>query len=427
MRSPLNRLFLLVERTVRLGEPLIPSFVRRRALRRAESWFVERLNGTDGLGAIFPAMVNAYEALDVLGYTGDHPLRKQAREALHRLLVVDESSAYCQPCFSPVWDTALAVLVLHEARPPAPDAAFNTALERACDWLEERQVTAGPADWRTSRPDLPPGGWAFQYNNSHYPDLDDTSAVGWALVQQEARRGGETLARAADWVVGMQSRNGGFASFDADNTCAYLGAIPFADHGALLDPPTADVSARTLLFLRLLGRLQDRRAVGVCLDYLLGEQEECGAWFGRWGTNYTYGTWSVLAALEHVDDPRKSEAVRRAVDWLLRVQREDGSWGESNDTYGRPERAGRGAEGTSFQTAWALLGLMAAGEGDSPEVQHGIDWLLRTRQASGLWCDDAFTAPGFPRVFYLRYHGYGAYFPLWALARYRREVGGPAS
>ena len=425
--SPLDRLFLMAEWTIRLGEPFIPSFVRRRALLKAEAWFVERLNGSDGLGAIFPAMVNAYKALDLLGYAADHPLRSQAREAIHRLLVVDETSAYCQPCVSPIWDTALAVLALQEARPEDTDEAFEAALDRALEWLARRQVTAGPADWRASRPDLAPGGWAFQHNNAHYPDLDDTSAVGWAMVQNNDGRTGETLMRAADWLIGMQSRNGGFASFDADNTCLYLNAIPFADHGALLDPPTADVSARTLLFLQILGRSQDRAAAEACLDFLFREQEECGAWFGRWGTNYTYGTWSVLAALEHVDDPRKPASVRRAVDWFKSVQREDGSWGEGNDTYLDPGRAGRGEHGTSFQTAWALLGLMAAGEGDSPEVRHGAEWLVSARQDGGLWNDEAFTAPGFPRAFYLRYHGYGGYFPLWALARYRREVARQAS
>ncbi|MFQ5719347.1 MAG: prenyltransferase/squalene oxidase repeat-containing protein [Acidobacteriota bacterium] len=482
VRSPLNRVFLTLERTVRLARPFIPGFVRRRALAEAENWFVERLNGTDGLGAIFPAMVNALEALAALGYAEDHPRRRQAREALDRLLVVHESWAYCQPCVSPIWDTALAALALHEcgddegpggeptrhgsprdergdaagddAGPggadhadgeepagqriaratgaavmagavspvPEPVAPVAAALARALDWLEARQVTAGPGDWQFRRPSLAPGGWAFQYNNAHYPDLDDTSAMGWALAIHDRPARQASLNRAADWVVGMQSRGGGYASFDVDNTCEYLDAIPFADHGALLDPPTADVSARTLLFLRLLDRPADCAAVDACLSFILDEQEDDGAWFGRWGTNYIYGTWSVLAALEFVDDARKQVAVRRAVAWLKSVQRADGSWGEGNDTYFYPRRAGQASAGTSFQTAWALLGLMAAGEAGSGEVRRGVDWLIATRRADGLWQDAAFTAPGFPKVFYLKYHGYSAYFPLWALARYRREA-----
>ncbi|MFQ5701991.1 MAG: squalene--hopene cyclase [Acidobacteriota bacterium] len=422
-RSALCYLLLIGEKIARLGEPLIPPFVRRRALRRAETWLLERLNGTDGLGGIFPAMVNALEALDVLGYARDHPARRDALVAIDRLLVVRENSAYCQPCFSPVWDTALGILALSEARRSVQDERIDAALARALDWMEDRQVTAGPADWRASRPHVEPGGWAFQHNNAHYPDVDDTSAVGWAFLEREGRARDAMLQRTADWLLGMQSRNGGFGSFDVDNTHSYLNEIPFADHGALLDPPTADVSARTLLFLTRLGRPGDRAAMQACFEFLLSQQEENGAWFGRWGTNYTYGTWSALTALEYVDDPRKQLAVRRAVAWLKSVQREDGSWGEGNDTYFDPARAGHGDEGTSFQTGWSLLALMAAGETDSPEVRAGIEWLLRTQQADGLWKDDAFTSPGFPKVFYLHYHGYSSYFPLWALARYFRESG----
>jgi squalene-hopene/tetraprenyl-beta-curcumene cyclase len=300
------------------------------------------------------------------------------------------------------------------------------AVGRALDWLKARQLLDHAGDWREYRPQLPGGGWPFQFENGHYPDVDDTSAVAWAMCQSRDARYRESVRRAADWICGMQSRNGGFASFDADNTYYYLNEIPFADHGALLDPPTADVSARCAM---LLAHLVDqdpsyRQAQERCLEYLKGEQESYGAWFGRWGTNYIYGTWSVLVALERAGVSFGEPSVRRAAEWLKRVQREDGGWGEDNDTYFRPEMAGWGHASTSFQTAWAMLALMAAGEARAPEVRHGAEYLLRTQQADGLWQDDGFTAPGFPRVFYLKYHGYSTYFPLWALARYRNLVRG---
>lgn len=419
VRSRLNYLFLAIDRIGRALEPLVPSSVRRLAVRRAESWILERLNGTSGLGAIFPAMVNAHEALDCLGYEPEHPYRRMTKAALARLLVVGENSAYCQPCFPPVWDTALACLALQEA------GAAEAEVGRALDWLKARQLLDAPGDWREYRPRLPGGGWPFQFENDHYPDVDDTSAVVWAMQSSRDPAFGESIRRALEWICGMQSRNGGFGAFDADNTHYYLNEIPFADHGALLDPPTADVSARCAA---VLARAADpspacRSALEACLRYLRSEQEPSGAWFGRWGTNYVYGTWSVLATFEQLCIPHSDPAVLRAAGWLKSMQRSDGGWGEHNDAYLYPETAGQGRESTSFQTAWAMLGLMAAGEGRSPEVRRGMEYLLRTQRADGLWDDDWFTAPGFPRVFYLKYHGYSSYFPLWALARLRNELG----
>ncbi len=415
VQSRLNRLFLVLERTGRLLEPLIPRWVRRRALRKAETWFTERLNGLGGLGAIFPAMVNAYEALDRLGYPPEHPYRVTAKQALKELLVIGDESAYCQPSVSPVWDTALACLTLKEA-----DGA-DIAVRRGLDWLAKEQLLDDPGDWREYRPNLQGGGWAFQFKNSHYPDLDDTGVVAWAMDRSGQARYRESVRRAADWLWGMQSKNGGFASFDADNTYYYLNEIPFADHGALLDPPTADVSARcATLFARLVPKDRGyQQALDTCLAYLRREQEPEGPWFGRWGSNYIYGTWSVLVAFEHAGITPDDPGVRRAVHWLQNVQRPDGGWGEDNDTYFYPEKAGRNSTSTAFQTAWALLALMAAGQVDSPAVHRGIAYLFKTQQENGLWHDEGFTAPGFPRVFYLKYHGYDKYFPLWALARYR--------
>jgi len=415
-RSRLNRAFLALDALGRRGERLIPKSVRARALRRAERWIVERLNGRHGLGAIFPAMVNACEALPLLGYAPDHPHCRQARRALADLLVWRGREAYCQPCFSAVWDTGLACLALGE-----DGGASADALERARDWLARRQLLDAPGDWRASRPRLAGGGWAFQFDNPAYPDLDDTAVVARAMhLRADRRRDRAAVERAADWLVGMQSRGGGFAAFDADNDHAWLNEIPFADHGALLDPPTSDVTARVATLLAELDRPQDRPALARALDFLRREQRPEGCWFGRWGTNYLYGTWSVLAAFAAAGLSAAPE-VRRAVAWLKSRQQADGGWGESNDSYFDPLLAGAGARSTACQTAWALLGLMAAGEARSGEVARGVAYLLRT-QRSGRWHDPGFNAPGFPRVFHLKYHGYSRYFPYWALARYRHAV-----
>ncbi len=413
IRSRLNYLFLQLDRLGRFLEPFIPKRIRGRAVKKAEEWFVERLNGTDGLGGIFPAMVNAHEALASLGYPPDHAHRVASRGALKNLLVVNEESAYCQPCVSPVWDTALACLALEEEA----EALVGEPLMRGLDWLKNRQLEDEPGDWRENHPELKGGGWAFQFANPYYPDLDDTSVVALAMQQGYPERYQQSIQKAADWICSMQSKNGGFAAYDSDNTHYYLNEIPFADHGALLDPPTSDVSARCAAFLAELGYRV--RELTECINFLYQEQEENGSWFGRWGTNYIYGTWSVLTALERAGDRPDQPHIRRAVDWLRRIQRSDGGWGEDCRSYSEREKAGKGFASTSFQTAWAMLGLMAAGEVDSPSVRKGAEYLIRTQQADGLWKDEWFTAPGFPRVFYLKYHGYGKYFPLWALARYR--------
>ncbi|HSB07131.1 MAG TPA: squalene--hopene cyclase [Thermodesulfobacteriota bacterium] len=413
VRSHLNYLFLLFDRFAHLIEPLIPKSIRRHAVKKAKAWFLARLNGTDGLGAIFPAMVNAHEALDCLGYPSGHPYRIATKQALKNLLIARDGSAYCQPCVSPVWDTALACLALQEER----SGKAEDPILRALDWLRDRQLVDEPGDWREHHPELQGGGWPFQFNNSYYPDLDDTAVVACVMHLVQAERYREAVQRATGWICGMQSKNGGFASFDSDNTHYCLNEIPFADHGALLDPPTSDVSARCATLLVEVGH-RDQELTS-CIDYLRKEQEQNGSWFGRWGTNYIYGTWSVLVALEKAGDHPGQPHIQAAVSWLKRIQRPDGGWGEDCDTYYDPEKAGQGCESTSFQTAWAMLGLMAAGEVNSPEVFRGAQYLLRTQLADGLWRDDRFTAPGFPRVFYLRYHGYSKYFPLWALSRYR--------
>jgi squalene-hopene/tetraprenyl-beta-curcumene cyclase len=412
----LARLFLLADRLGRLIDPLIPASMRERATRRAEAWMLERLNGEDGLGAIFPAMVNALEAMTILGYAEDDPRRLAAKRALQKLLVVGASSAYCQPCVSPVWDTALAILALQEAGGEMSPAAST----RALDWLQTVQILEEPGDWRVDRPALAGGGWAFQFANSHYPDLDDTAVVAWAMHQAgNAGDYAQSLRRALDWLVGMQSSDGGFAAFDADNTYFSLNKIPFADHGALLDPPTSDVTARVVTVLARVGRPQDKSALRRAIAYLRREQESDGSWFGRWGTNYLYGTWSALTALAQAGVNKEDGAVQKAVEWLSSRQNADGGWGEGNGSYARGALRSEKFASTPYQTAWAVLALLAAGEAASAVVRRGVDHLLHTQQADGLWSDPNFTAPGFPRVFYLKYHGYSGYFPMWALAAFR--------
>lgn len=409
----LKRAFMLVERVLSRVEPHLPHSIRQYSIHRAENWILERLNGECGIGAIFPAMVNAHEALTLLGYKYDHPNRVQCRNALRGLLIDEGERAWCQPCTSPVWDTVLTCLALQED--PTTD---QEPVLKALDWLVEQQVLDEPGDWRDKRPDLPGGGWAFQYANPHYPDLDDTAAVAWALEQGSAEHHKESLERAANWLAGMQSANGGFAAFDIDNTHHYLNEIPFADHGALIDPPTSDVTARCVGLLGKYGRHQHEVWRGI--SFLLREQEKNGSWFGRWGTNYIYGTWSVLEAFRLAKFDMQHTSVRRAVQWLESVQRADGGWGETNDSYLDAKLAGQFVEtSAAFQTAWAVLGLMAAGEVNSEAVRKGIHYLLRNQTSDHLWEEPWFTAPGFPRVFYLRYHGYSKFFPLWALARYR--------
>jgi squalene-hopene/tetraprenyl-beta-curcumene cyclase len=323
---------------------------------------------------------------------------------------------------SPVWDTALAALAMQETGDPASRAAADRGLA----WLAPRQLLDDPGDWRVSRPQLPGGGWAFQFANGHYPDLDDTAVIVWAMHRaRDPDRYGTAIQRALDWLAGMQSRNGGFGAFDVDNVHYNLNKIPFADHGALLDPPTSDVTARVVTAMALVGRERDRKAVQRALEYLRREQESAGCWFGRWGTNYVYGTWSVLTAFAAAGVSPEDGAVRRAVQWLHERQNSDGGWGETNDSY-QPSAgpvAGEAAPtpSTAHQTAWALLALLAAGQADTLGVRRGVDYLLRAQRPDGLWHDPWFTAPGFPRVFYLKYHGYSAYFPLWALAAYRHR------
>ena len=425
-RTILNKVFLGLDFLGRATRPLIPKKSRDLAIVKAKDWIIERLNGEDGLGGICPAMMAAYQALLLLGMPKDHELIVTARKAIDKLLVINEHDAYCQPCLSPVWDTALAALALQEVDKglDAINPVTNQSLTRAYEWLKSKQLSDEPGDWRISKPNLEGGGWAFQFENPYYPDVDDTAVVGFAMAESKLPNLEESIHRATRWIVGMQSKNGGYGAFDVDNTHYYLDEIPFADHGALLDPPTSDVSARCAMLMAKVAQDHDEYlpALERTIDYIRNEQEVDGSWFGRWGTNYIYGTWSALLGLEQTSLSKTDPMYVNAVKWLKSKQREDGGWGEDNASYHDKSLSGAYHFSTAFQTAWAVLGLMAAGEVASPEVKAGINFILHNQQADGVWNDKCFTAPGFPKVFYLKYHGYDKFFPLWALARFRNEL-----
>jgi squalene-hopene/tetraprenyl-beta-curcumene cyclase len=411
-RSPWGHFFKYLDVVLRAGEPWIPQRIRERAIAAAVDFIKERLNGEDGLGAIYPAMANTVMMYDLLGYAADHPDFAIAWAAVRKLLVVRQDEAYCQPCLSPIWDTALAGHAMAESGSQSEVAA-------ACEWLKSRQILDVVGDWAdNAAPDTPPGGWAFQYNNPHYPDVDDTAVVGMLLHRSNDPAYDMPIERARLWILGMQSGNGAWGAFDVNNDREYLNHIPFADHGALLDPPTEDVTARCISFLAQLGNEADRPAIARGVAYLREVQKPDGSWFGRWGTNYIYGTWSVLCALNAAGVPHDDLMVRRATNWLINKQREDGGWGEDCESYGDAP-AGEYSESLPSQTAWAMLGLMAAGLTDHDAVKRGAAYLQSVQGEDGSWTEKPYNAVGFPRVFYLRYHGYPRFFPLMALSRYK--------
>jgi squalene-hopene/tetraprenyl-beta-curcumene cyclase len=420
--------FRTVDRILRVAEPRFPEGSHRRAIDAAVKFVTERLNGEDGLGAIFPAMVNSLLMFETLGYSRAHPNYTAARRAIEKLLVVGSDEAYCQPCVSPVWDTALACHTLFDvgSRP-----AMNGA-DAGLNWLRPLQVLDLPGDWTAQRPHVRPGGWAFQYANAHYPDLDDTAVIVMAMDRAQKASGGASfqtaIERGREWTAGLQSRNGGWGAFDADNNYGYLDNIPFSDHGALLDPPTEDLTGRCVSMLAQLGEAPATSvALRDGLAFLRRTQRGDGSWYGRWGVNYIYGTWSALCGLNITGLDRGAPEMRKAAGWLASIQNPDGGWGEDGTSYKLDYQGYEAAPSTASQTAWALLGLMAAGEVESASVARGIGFLIRTQAQNGFWNEDRYTATGFPRVLYLRYHGYPKFFPLWALARYRNLKSGRAT
>lgn len=420
-RSVWGRVFKGLDTVLRPVLPFIPTKTHDKAIKAAVDFIEPRLNGEDGLGAIYPAMANVVMMYRALGVPDEDPRAVTAWKAVQKLLVIKDDEAYCQPCVSPIWDTGLSGHAMLEAASGpngvAPEETL-TELRKASAWLRDKQILDVKGDWAINKPDLAPGGWAFQYGNDYYPDVDDTAVVGMLLHREGDPANAEALERARQWIIGMQSTNGGWGAFDIDNNKDLLNHIPFADHGALLDPPTADVTARCISFLAQLGHVEDQAVIDRAIEYLRKDQEEDGSWFGRWGTNYIYGTWSVLCAFNAAGISHDDPAVVKAVEWLRSVQGADGGWGEGCESY---EGGAHGTYGKSLpsQTAWATLGLMAAGRRDDPAVAKGMAWLAEQQDENGEWHEDPYNAVGFPKVFYLRYHGYKQFFPLMALARYR--------
>jgi squalene-hopene/tetraprenyl-beta-curcumene cyclase len=397
--------------------------LRKWALRRAVAWMREHYEDSDGLGAIFPPMVYTAIALRCLGIPDDDPEFRWAMGQFDPLMIPEGDTLRLQPCLSPVWDTALTLIALADAGiPPRAEA-----VSRGVEWLLAKEVRR-PGDWSLANPGLEPAGWFFEYRNGFYPDTDDTAMVLMALARHEGPQahrlqpvGLEASQRALTWLLQMQNRDGGWAAFDRDIDRKVLERVPFADHNAMLDPSCPDITARVLEALGHYGYSVGHSQVDRAIEFLRRTQEpDCG-WPGRWGVNYLYGTWQVLQGLAAIGFDHDDPMVRRAAAWLKRVQQPGGGWGESCGSYDDPRLAGVGTP-TASQTAWALLGLIAAGEADSPEARAGVQWLLAGQRDDGTWHEEPFTGTGFPKVFYLKYHYYALYFPLMALSRFAETV-----
>jgi squalene-hopene/tetraprenyl-beta-curcumene cyclase len=390
--------------------------LRRRALEEAERWMLDRIGeSSDGLATVFPAMLNALIALRTLGYSETHPIYKKAAEDFAGLFVDDPDDFRIQPCLSPVWDTAINIIALGESGFPAE----HPALQKAADWLAKREVRFR-GDWTVNNPHPEASGWAFEYNNIYYPDTDDTAMVLMALrlVQPNDPVGVDAMfRRALGWQMSFQCGDGGWAAFDKEVTKHWLEDMPFADHNAILDPTCSDLTARTLELLGYIGFNVNQRSVRRAIQYLIDTQEDDGSWYGRWGVNYVYGTWQVLRGLRAIGEDMRQDWILRGRDWLESCQNDDGGWGESCASYENRALKGKG-ESTASQTAWALMGLCACGDLDRPSLQRGLRFLLGTQQPDGSWIEPQITGTGFPGVFYLKYDMYRQNFPLLALATY---------
>jgi squalene-hopene/tetraprenyl-beta-curcumene cyclase len=414
--KPLKNSFIILDWLLKRLEPFSPGFLRNKAIKKAEAWTREHMGGEGGIGGIYPAMANAVTALTLLGYNHTDSDMIRGLKAIDDLVIDEADESYVQPCVSPVWDTCLSISALSEADLNIDHRSFSTAV----DWLFDKQVFVR-GDWKSKDGDLDCGGWAFQFENDFYPDVDDTCSVVMAMLRIGVQNNPAKLkriAQAVNWVIGMQNSNGGWGAFDIDNHYEYLNSIPFADHGALVDPSTADLTGRCIEMFGMLGYDRSFKPVARGLEFLQKDQHESGAWFGRWGVNYIYGTWSVLMGLGILGEDPNLPYIRKSIDWLKGVQNSDGGWGEDCSSYDDPELRGKGVS-TPSQTAWALLGLMAVDEAESENVERGFHYLLRNQETNGAWKESLYSGTGFPRVFYLRYHGYSHYFPLWALSAYR--------
>ena len=427
--------FLLADRAFHIVEAVYIRPLRKLALKKAEKWMLERLEMSDGLGAIYPAIMNSIIALRCLGYSDDDPQVIRARDEFEKLGIEDagvpdysEPTFRMQPCMSPVWDTAYAIFALGEAGVPKTDPR----LLKAADWMLAKEVRH-KGDWAVKVGNAEPGGWYFEFNNEFYPDTDDTAQVLLSLSKVENPRERyqyDVSQRAINWLFAMQCKNGGWASFDKDNTKMIFQYIPFADHNAMLDPPTVDITGRILEMLATYGYTREDKRVEKAIQFIFSEQESDGSWFGRWGVNYIYGTFLVLRGLEAMGVWNHEPQIQQAAEWIRMVQNSDGGWGESCHSYDAPNTRGIGPS-TPSQTAWAILGLLAAGDDRSDSVAKGVRWLLERQKPNGEWDESTgegatrqaiYTGTGFPRVFYLAYHMYRNYFPLLALTTYKRAM-----
>jgi squalene-hopene/tetraprenyl-beta-curcumene cyclase len=410
--------FLALDRGLKFYERLPWKPLRQRALREAKSWVLEHMERSEGLGTIYPAMMNCIFSLVAMGYGPDDPLTCRETREFARFEIEDEETIRLQPCVSPVWDTAIAMVALEEAG-VAPD---DPALVQAADWILSKQIL-GPGDWQVKNKDAEPGGWAFEFRNDFYPDVDDTAFVLMALQRvkfPDAKRMEAATRRGVQWLLSMQNRDGGWGAFDRDNDRRFLCNIPFADHNAMIDPSTADVTARVLECLGRFGWPTDHPSIQKAVKFLLKDQCGDGSWFGRWGVNYVYGTSGVLRALETVSLTAQ-EYCQRAVAWLKSVQQDDGSFGESLKTYSDVSSKGQGGS-TPSQTAWGLIGLLAGSNTADPAITRAVSYLVGSQNEDGSWSEHEFTGTGFPCVFYLKYHLYRNSFPVYALSRYHNQA-----
>jgi len=411
--------FLVFDRLTHWFEAVHIRPLRWLALKKAEQWMLERFEMSDGLGAIYPAMLNAIIALRCQGYSLDDPQMIRALDEFEKLGIEEEDTFRMQPCKPPVWDTAYAMFALGEAGLSPTDPR----MVKSADWILQKQVRQA-GDWTVKNKKGKPGGWYFEFNNEFYPDVDDTAMVALGLAQVEHPNGRyqlESVERAIEWVMSMQCKNGGWASFDKDNDRMVFQYIPFADHNAMLDPPTVDITGRILEMLATYGYDKNHPAVKKALKFIRDEQEPDGSWFGRWGVNYLYGTMQVLRGLEAMGTDHHEPYVQQAAEWIRMVQNPDGGWGETCGSYDDPNTKGIGPS-TPSQTAWAVLGLLAANDTRSDSVAKGIAYLLKTQKKDGSWDEPWYTGTGFPRVFYLMYHMYRQYFPLIALTTYKKVM-----
>ena len=410
--------FLALDRGFKLYEKLPWKPLRQRALREAKQWMVDHMERSEGVAAIYPAMMNSIFALIALGHAPEDPLTWREIKEFSNFEIEEEDTIRLQPCVSPIWDTCIAMVALEEAG-VTPD---HPSLVKATEWILSRQILGG-GDWQVKNKDAEPGGWAFEFRNDHYPDVDDTAFILMALQRvkfpDEARLEA-AMRRGVQWLLSMQNRDGGWAAFDRDNDSKFLCNIPFADHNAMIDPSTADVTARVMECLGRFGWPASHPAIQRGVKFLVKDQCEDGAWFGRWGVNYVYGTSGVLRALETVSLNAK-EYCKRAVNWLKAVQKPDGSFGESLLSYDEPATKGQG-NSTPSQTAWGLIGLMAAAEAGDPAIAKAAAWLVQRQNEDGSWSESGFTGTGFPCVFYLKYHLYRNSFPVYALARFQSQA-----